>query len=100
MYVSGDLLLCYAMARHVLRFFSASVLSMTQQGLSKASQQSELFCCRTPENCLVMITHYKRLLEYIRPDTVHIMADGAIVRSGGFELVEQLEAGGFATVST
>lgn len=55
--------------------------------------------CREPENCLLMITHYKRLLEYIRPDAVHIMEDGAIVQSGGFELVEQLEVGGFAAVS-
>lgn len=46
-----------------------------------------------------MITHYKRLLEYIRPDSVHIMSDGAIVRSGGFELVEQVEVEGFATVT-
>lgn len=55
--------------------------------------------CRASDNCLVLITHYKRLLEYIRPDAVYIMADGAIVQSGGFELVEQLEVGGFAAVS-
>lgn len=54
---------------------------------------------RSDENCLIMITHYKRLLEYIHPDSVHIMSDGAIVRSGGFELVEQVEVEGFATVT-
>jgi Fe-S cluster assembly ATP-binding protein len=56
--------------------------------------------CRSEENCLMLITHYKRLLEYIKPDIVHVMADGNIVRSGGFEIVEALEKGGFATVSS
>lgn len=45
-----------------------------------------------------MITHYKRLLEYIEPDVVHVMADGALVKTGGMEIVEQLEAGGYASV--
>lgn len=48
----------------------------------------------------MLITHYKRLLDYIKPDIIHVMADGSIVRSGGFEIVEALEKGGFATVSS
>eukprot|EP00892_Ulva_mutabilis_P009066 jgi/Ulvmu1/6531/UM003_0164.1 len=54
---------------------------------------------RSPEKALVLITHYKRLLEYIEPDVVHVMADGVITKTGGMEIVEQLEAGGYATVA-
>ena len=53
----------------------------------------------TDDNSLMMITHYKRLLEYITPDAVHIMEDGKIVKSGAMEIVEQLELGGFATLA-
>ena len=45
----------------------------------------------------LMITHYQRILNYIRPDHVHVMVAGRIARSGGFELAEQLEAGGYET---
>jgi len=50
---------------------------------------------RSPERSFVLITHYQRLLDYIRPDFVHILMDGRIVRSGGFELAEELEATGY-----
>ncbi|MGH2819919.1 MAG: hypothetical protein ACRDJ5_04620, partial [Actinomycetota bacterium] len=43
---------------------------------------------------------YQRLLNYIRPDTVHVMMGGRIVTSGGFELAEQLEAEGYAGLAT
>ena len=43
----------------------------------------------------LLITHYQRILNYIRPDRVHVMVSGRIVRSGGFELAEELEAGGY-----
>jgi Fe-S cluster assembly ATP-binding protein len=43
----------------------------------------------------VLITHYQRLLEYVRPDRVHILVDGRIVDSGGMELVERLERDGY-----
>jgi Fe-S cluster assembly ATP-binding protein len=45
---------------------------------------------------IMLITHYQRLLNYIRPDTVHVLLDGRIARSGGFELAEMLEAEGYA----
>ena len=48
-----------------------------------------------PELGVVLITHYQRLLDHLRPDVVHILIDGRIVTSGGFELVEQLEADGY-----
>jgi Fe-S cluster assembly ATP-binding protein len=50
---------------------------------------------RAPERAFVVITHYQRLLEYIRPDTVHVMAQGRIVRSGGPELALELEERGY-----
>src|ERR671919_2482788 len=49
-----------------------------------------------PEVGVVLITHYQRLLNYIRPDVVHVLLGGTIVKSGGFELAEQLEAEGYA----
>lgn len=46
----------------------------------------------------LIITHYQRLLDYIKPDVVHIMAGGKIVKSGGPELAHQLEAEGYETI--
>ena len=43
-----------------------------------------------------MITHYQRLLDYIRPDFVHVLSDGQIIRTGGPELALELEAKGYA----
>ena len=51
---------------------------------------------RSPERGMVVITHYQRLLDYIEPDQVHILADGRIQRSGDKNLAKQLEAGGYA----
>lgn len=48
---------------------------------------------------IVLITHYQRLLNYIRPTTVHVLMGGRVVRSGGFELAEQLEAEGYAGIA-
>ena len=42
------------------------------------------------------MTHYQRLLDYIVPDFVHVLADGKIVRTGGKELALELEANGYA----
>ncbi len=44
---------------------------------------------------ILIITHYQRILDYIRPDSVHVMVKGKIVKSGGKELVEQLEKEGY-----
>ncbi len=51
-----------------------------------------------PERAFLVITHYQRLLSYIVPDHVHILADGRIVRSGGKELAEELEEKGYAGI--
>ncbi len=53
---------------------------------------------RSPERAMIVITHYQRLLEYVVPDYVHIMADGQVVRSGGKELALELEEKGYRGV--
>jgi Fe-S cluster assembly ATP-binding protein len=50
---------------------------------------------RTPENAVVLVTHYQRLLNYIVPDHVHVLYKGRIVRSGGKELALELEEKGY-----
>jgi Fe-S cluster assembly ATP-binding protein len=51
---------------------------------------------RSPERSMIVVTHYQRLLEYIVPDYVHVLAGGKIVKSGGKELAIQLEKEGYA----
>lgn len=50
---------------------------------------------RSPDRAIVMVTHYQRLLDYIVPDYVHVLAGGRIVRSGGKELALELEEKGY-----
>jgi Fe-S cluster assembly ATP-binding protein len=50
---------------------------------------------RSPERSMLVITHYQRLLDYIKPDRVHVLAGGRIVASGGPELALELEANGY-----
>jgi len=50
---------------------------------------------RSPDRAIVMVTHYQRLLDYIVPDFVHVLADGRILLSGGKELALELEARGY-----
>lgn len=50
---------------------------------------------RSPERSMIMITHYQRLLNYIEPDFVHVLADGQIIKSGGKELALELEKRGY-----
>jgi Fe-S cluster assembly ATP-binding protein len=52
---------------------------------------------RAPDRSIVLITHYKRLLDYIEPDRVHVLQDGRIVQSGGKELAAELERRGYGT---
>jgi Fe-S cluster assembly ATP-binding protein len=54
---------------------------------------------RKPDKAVLLITHYQRLLDYVRPDFVHVLADGRIVRSGGPELALELEREGYAQVA-
>jgi Fe-S cluster assembly ATP-binding protein len=50
---------------------------------------------RGPDRSFILITHYQRLLDYIQPDYVHVLAKGRIVRSGGKELALELEDKGY-----
>ncbi len=61
-------------------------LKLVAQALSKL---------RSPGFSALIITHYRRLLEYLEPDSIHVMANGKIVRSGGEELAQQIESEGF-----
>jgi Fe-S cluster assembly ATP-binding protein len=51
---------------------------------------------RNSNNGLLLITHYKRILEYIIPDKVHILMAGKIISSGGQELADQVEQSGYS----
>jgi Fe-S cluster assembly ATP-binding protein len=53
---------------------------------------------RTPDRSFLVITHYQRLLDYIVPDSVHVLSSGRIARSGGPELAHELEAQGYEKV--
>jgi Fe-S cluster assembly ATP-binding protein len=63
-------------------------LQIVAKGVKKLHEED-------PEMTVLIITHYQRLLQYIRPDRVHVMVGGRIVRSGGAELAEELEAKGY-----
>jgi Fe-S cluster assembly ATP-binding protein len=50
---------------------------------------------RSKDRAILLITHYQRLLDYVQPDRVHVLARGRIVKSGGPELARELEARGY-----
>lgn len=51
---------------------------------------------RSPDRSFIVVTHYQRLLDYIKPDYVHVLSDGKIVRSGDASLAQELEKQGYA----
>lgn len=53
---------------------------------------------RSPERATIVITHYQRLLDYIVPDSVHVLSRGKIVKTGDKELAKELEANGYADI--
>ena len=54
-----------------------------------------VYTLRSPERSIVLVTHYQRLLDYIKPDYVHVLARGRIIKSGGPDLARELEARGY-----
>ena len=75
-----------------------AVLDETDSGLdidALKTVAAGINALRTPQRGILLITHYQRLLDYIRPDRVHVMVDGRIARSGGPELALELEAKGY-----
>ena len=80
---------------------SMAVLDETDSGLDIDALRTVAEGVNTlmnPEMGLLLITHYQRLLNYIRPQFVHVLIDGRIVRSGGPELAEELEETGYDQV--
>jgi len=55
---------------------------------------------RSPERSIILVTHYQRLLDYIKPDRVHVLAHGKIVKSGGPELALELEKQGYSWIDS
>ena len=53
---------------------------------------------RSPERAMIIVTHYQRLLDYIEPDFVHVLANGRIVRSGDKTLAYELEQKGYSWI--
>lgn len=77
---------------------SLSILDETDSGLDVDALKivaEGVNTLRTPEKSAIVITHYKRLLDMIVPDVVHILKDGKIVCTGGRELVGRIEAEGY-----
>jgi Fe-S cluster assembly ATP-binding protein len=75
-----------------------SVLDETDSGLDIDAMKivaHGVNAMRSPQRGFLVITHYQRLLDYIKPDIVHVMVDGRIVHSGGPELALELEAKGY-----
>ena len=54
---------------------------------------------RAPDKAVILITHYQRLLDYVEPDFVHVLADGRITRTGGAELAHELEREGYGAMA-
>jgi Fe-S cluster assembly ATP-binding protein len=50
---------------------------------------------RSPNRSMLVITHYQRLLDYIKPDRVHVLSGGRIIKSGGPDLAHRLEKEGY-----
>ena len=78
-----------------------AILDETDSGLDIDALKSVaegVNALRSPERAFLVITHYQRLLDYIRPDVVHVLADGRIAESGGPELALELEAHGYAWI--
>lgn len=82
---------------------SLAVLDETDSGLDIDALKivaSGINRLRSPERSTILVTHYKRLLEHVVPDRVHVLYEGRIVRSGGPELADTLEEEGYANLQT
>jgi Fe-S cluster assembly ATP-binding protein len=73
-----------------------AILDETDSGLDIDAMRIVAKGINAVPSTYLIITHYQRLLEYVRPDFVHVLADGKIVRTGGPELALELEAKGYA----
>lgn len=74
------------------------ILDETDSGLDIDALQMVARCVnslRSPQRSILVVTHYQRLLDYIQPDIVHVMANGRILKSGDANLARELEAKGY-----
>jgi Fe-S cluster assembly ATP-binding protein len=78
----------FAMMDEIDSGLDIDALKTVAEGIDKAFKKNRMG--------LLLITHYQRILNYLRPDFVHVMADGEIVKSGGRELAHRLEKEGYA----
>jgi len=80
-----------------------AILDETDSGLDidalKAVGEGINRIMRKPDKGVLLITHYQRLLDYVEPDVVHVLADGRIVKSGGPELAVELEREGYEGIA-
>jgi len=75
-----------------------SILDETDSGLDVDALRivaDGVNALHTPKKSSIIITHYQKLLEYVRPDIVHVLKAGKIVATGGYEIVEKIESEGF-----
>jgi Fe-S cluster assembly ATP-binding protein len=78
-----------------------AILDETDSGLDIDALQivaQGINTMRSPERAIVLVTHYQRLLDYVVPDRVHVLANGRIVKSGSFELALELERKGYGWI--
>jgi Fe-S cluster assembly ATP-binding protein len=76
-----------------------AILDETDSGLDIDALQivaNGINALRSPERAMILVTHYQRLLDYVVPDRVHVLAHGRIVKSGDRELAFELEQRGYA----
>jgi len=80
---------------------SLAILDETDSGLDIDAMRvvaNGVNVLRSPERAMIVITHYQRLLEYIKPDYVHVLANGRILRSGDSSLARELEEKGYGWI--
>ena len=79
-----------------------SILDETDSGLDVEALKviaKGVQAMRSPQHSLLLITHYHRMLEFVRPDRVHVLMKGRVVRSGGPELAEEIDRRGYEWIA-
>ncbi len=77
------------------------ILDETDSGLDIDALQmvgQSVNSMRHPKRAILVVTHYQRLLDFIKPDYVHVMSHGKIIRSGNSELAKELESKGYGWI--
>lgn len=69
-------------------------------GLKIVASAIKQFTINNRQSSIILITHYARILKYLKPDFVHVMVDGKIVKSGKMNLAKKIEEGGYASLSS